>query len=520
MGVARTIAKNTVFSFVTSASDVIVTMAVGIVLARLLGPEEYGQYAFLMWFLLLAGIVVNLGLGNMAKRFVAEAIGREHTSEVGGLCRLALSIRILAALVVTSVVVALSGLWAKLFGDSGDQVYYVIIAFALLPNVLNFLLTNISAGFQKYEYGAYIMLGSNPLRAVMVIGLAVLGFGVRELLIANLAAYVVGAVIGLFLLRRLVPLKDLISSPPLVSTTRRRALKFALTMAGITAVTFFAFGQGEVLLLGLWCSSEDVGFYRLAFQLPGMLLLLIPAVLSAVLLPALSEQYGRGDMEKIRAIYLTSARYMMMLALPLAVACIALARPLVNLLWGTDYDPVITVMQIVSIPLVCRIVGDSTAQVIFGIDRTSFVFKVVLITVFLNIGLNVWLIPHYGIMGAAVGSSIPRFLYLLLVVYYASSKTSARWPLGDTARVGMASLVVGLALFGVQHYLSAPLALVLSIPLGFSLYVATLLYFRAIRQPDLDLLRGIEDAVPRLLRKNYAAALSLAEWAGGRARSR
>ena len=46
MGIASTIAKNTLFNFVTYASDVLINFAVGVILARFLGPDEYGLYSF------------------------------------------------------------------------------------------------------------------------------------------------------------------------------------------------------------------------------------------------------------------------------------------------------------------------------------------------------------------------------------------------------------------------------------------------------------------------------------------
>jgi O-antigen/teichoic acid export membrane protein len=62
MGMAVTIAKNSVFSIIASMSEMLVGFVTSIVLARSLGTEQYGIYAYLLWFLGLLTIVINLGL--------------------------------------------------------------------------------------------------------------------------------------------------------------------------------------------------------------------------------------------------------------------------------------------------------------------------------------------------------------------------------------------------------------------------------------------------------------------------
>jgi O-antigen/teichoic acid export membrane protein len=91
MGVAGTIAKNTVFNFIATASDLLINFVVSIVLARILGAEQYGVYVFLMWFLSSATLIANLGLGNMAIRFIAEALGRQNRDEGTGIVQLHLT---------------------------------------------------------------------------------------------------------------------------------------------------------------------------------------------------------------------------------------------------------------------------------------------------------------------------------------------------------------------------------------------------------------------------------------------
>jgi O-antigen/teichoic acid export membrane protein len=241
-----------------------------------------------------------------------------------------------------------------------------------------------------------------------------------------------------------------------------------------------------------------------------MAVTLIPSVFGAVLLPTIAEQFGKGDMEKVRRIYLTSARYLMMLAIPLAAGGIALSRPIINLLYGPAYAPAVILMQIVFVPFAAASIGNAAASVILGINQPSFVLKVGSLLALLNVGLNLWLIPRYGMLGAAMASSVPRILALPIYIIFASRKIRAAWPLVDTIKISAASCFMGLTLFALQTHLSAALGVILGIPLGVVLYAIAILVFKVLHSQDLNILKGIQDSLPLALRKHYAVFIELA----------
>lgn len=515
MRTAVQIAKNTAFNFVTTASDVLVNLVIGIMLARSLGPEQYGLYALLMWFLGLAIVAVNLGLGEMVKRFVAESIGRQNADEPVRIVQMTLLLRGVAAVVASLAIFGFAGFWAGSFANPGDSAFFAVLSLALVPNVLNLAFVSIFAGFQKYEYGAYLLLGTNPLRAVLVVVLMVMGYGVMEVLLLNIGIWVLGCLIGLFLLRRLVPLGRIFSRQSVGRDITSNAMKYALVAAGITIVNYFLWQQAEILFVGIYLPVEEAGYYRLASQLPSLAMVLVPSVLGGVLLPAISEQFGRGDMERLRRIYITSARYLMMLSLPIVAAGVALAGPFIYVLYGADYEPVILLMQILFVPYAVRGISFAATSVIYGTGRPTYILKVGFVLILLDIGLAVLLIPRFGIVGAAIGSSIPRLLALPLFNAYASRKISTAWPLGDSLKIVLASCTMGAALFALQYYFSAPVAIGLAVPVSIIVYSVAILLFRGLREEDLQLFGVLRQYQPAPLRKNYGVFLGLAAKLGG-----
>src|SRR3972149_10053439 len=101
MTITGPIAKNTMFGFIATATDAVAMLVVVVVLARNLGTEQYGIYSLMMWFLSLAGLLVNLGIGEMTKRFVAEAVGQQNLRAVKVIVRLTLIVRSSAGLLAS-----------------------------------------------------------------------------------------------------------------------------------------------------------------------------------------------------------------------------------------------------------------------------------------------------------------------------------------------------------------------------------------------------------------------------------
>ena len=302
MGIAGKIAKNVTFGFITSVSELGIAFVTVMLLTRALGPEQYGLYAYAIWLFTLACLINNVGLGEMTRRFIPEAVGRNSATEPAGIVRVALLLRIGVAVVICIAILISSGYWAQQSGSSDNYLVFIIIAFATIPESLQQGLVAIFKGFQKFDYALYVSLAMYPLRLVLIAIFMFLGFDIITVLLINVVSLVVGVLVSVFLLSRLVPLRSLFSPMLLSNERRKQALKYSITAAGIMILSYLVSQQAEVFFLGLYCTVEDVGFFTLAFKI-GLLAGLLPQAVAYVLLPAITEQIGKGQIEKMKRIY-------------------------------------------------------------------------------------------------------------------------------------------------------------------------------------------------------------------------
>jgi O-antigen/teichoic acid export membrane protein len=252
MGIAKTIARNTSFESITNLSELGIAFVIGIALTRGLGTEQYGLYAYTIWLLGLAQVGTNLGLGDMSRRFIPEAIGRQSDREPAGFVQLALMFRTTAAMIVLIAIIISSGYWARMSGNSDNQLLFMVAAITMLPSTIQQALIAIFKGFQKFEYSLYVSLITSPLRLILVVIFMALGFGVMTVIIISIVTVTVGAIFGFFLLRRLVPLRSLFSSSLLSSERKKQALRYSLIIAGMMVLGYLLSQETEIFFIGLY----------------------------------------------------------------------------------------------------------------------------------------------------------------------------------------------------------------------------------------------------------------------------
>jgi O-antigen/teichoic acid export membrane protein len=499
MSVAKTIAKNTSFEFTSNIFELGIRFVVGIALTRGLGSEQYGLYAYVLWMLGFIALGTNLGLGEMSRRFIPEAIGRQDNREVSGFVQLSFSFRIIAAIIMCAIILATSSQWASASGNEGNRMVFIITAFYIIPYTLQQAIVGVFRGFQRFDYSFYVQIVIGPLRFVLILVAMALGYGILTVLIINLITQVMGILIGVFLLRNLVSLRSIFSRSLLSSDRKKQALRYALIVLGVLGLGYLLSSETEVFFIGIYHTVEDVGFFKLAFTI-GPLIMTFTAALGYVLLPAMAEQFGKGDMEKLKRIYITATRYLTMISIPMAVGVIALAGSIITQIYGVEYTPVILPLQIICLPIAVARLAEPADSVIRGINRPGYILITNLIIVVINIVLSLLLVPNHGLLGAAIAISISLIIGLPVRVIIVNRKIGASWPKQDTLKIAIASIIMGTAVYFLnRQFGDSLLSLILGIPLGATIYFIMIFLFRIIREDDLKLFRNLLSNLPSFL---------------------
>jgi O-antigen/teichoic acid export membrane protein len=189
---------------------------------------------------------------------------------------------------------------------------------------------------------------------------------------------------------------------------------FSYGFHSIVAVVFF---QIDTLILSWYRGDTEVGYYQAPMRLITACMIIYDVVVSGFL-PVISKSFKENRHEFIRR-GVALQKYMTVLGCLLGSGLFFYRQELIRIVYGTSFDPSIAILEALAIVIAVRFLSASYGLFITISDNQSQRSIAVGAVLLLNVGLNIWFIPRYGAMGAAVASIISHFA--LLAVYYVLS---------------------------------------------------------------------------------------------------
>jgi O-antigen/teichoic acid export membrane protein len=233
--------------------------------------------------------------------------------------------------------------------------------------------------------------------------LAFLGFllvGRRFGLLGAIASYhsavVATAALGLFAWHRSTPqLRDVAPDPAAAKDLLRSARPlFAINILDIAAYSLPFF------LLGAWAPNEDLGIIAIAGKI-SVVIRFIQLAVDTILLPKLAELYEARDREGFVSTARLSTWMVIGLSSPLVALCV-FAPTWTMGLFGKDFRQGALVLSLLAMGQFLSLASGPSGQTLMMTGYETLLRNLLLPLSILNICLNLWLIPKYGLLGATL----------------------------------------------------------------------------------------------------------------------
>jgi O-antigen/teichoic acid export membrane protein len=411
-GVAGTELRRDVFeSYGTRVLVVAVTFATAVVIARELGPSGRGFYAVAAAVGAIGVQFSNLGLHLSNTYYVAR--DRALLPALIG--------NTLAVVFVACVVAVLTGVglvfWPKLSPVHGAL---LILALASVPVGLAYLFTQgLLLGVNEVRAYNKIECGSKLLVLALICIPALVHLGTVELFFGlTLLSALVGFFWALLRLRR-------VSTEPLELSL---AVFRQSISTGINAYLILFFGflvlRIDLLMVKHMLGVTEAGYYSIS-QILAENTMMFPVVLGSLLFPKLSALKGREEKLQLanKAVLATAA-----LMLPVVVIGALAAEPIISIAFGRSFLP--AVAPFVWLMPGTYFLGIETVmvQLLNSEGFPSVIVVAWIVDTIINVGLNLWAIPRYGITGASIVSSACYFVMFLIVLAVVWKRNHTRQP--------------------------------------------------------------------------------------------
>jgi O-antigen/teichoic acid export membrane protein len=408
---ASKIAKGSASVILAAISIIMVSVFFTPILVRLIGKEDFGVYAILLALYSLASPLVAFGIFNSIRKNMGEVRKKEKKAVAQSGYTLAF-IYSGCALGIGLGVVLLLGLLGFIHDIFFSSLIIIVLSLSLF--VIYEAARSILFGLHLESRAETLRFLEKLIAAILGLTLVYLGFGIPGIFLGILFALCVVAFLGYFLIRYKIRVKF----PP-TKTGFKRYRNAIFSFGGLTVISMLlaeALYDSDVLLIGIFLTTEDVGAYKAALVL-ARLLWLIPLAFQTVLLHYVSEMWVAGKEKDLEGIITTIAKYVSLAMILFGFGLLVLADPFVKLYYGPEFGDAVLPLQI----LILGSLGFGLARIINPIiEGTGHIKEGIRISagiVALNIILNIILIPIYGIMGAAIATSISYFAKLIQYVY-------------------------------------------------------------------------------------------------------
>lgn len=399
-------------SAIVRVINMILALGTGIILARLLGPKEYGQYSFILSIIMIISLPTRAGLPTLLTREVAKYVQAKNWSLLKGLARASNIFVLLYAMLATLCSYFLAPIFID---DSLLTVFY--ISLTLIPLI----------GFEQVRMGMlrgfrYITKAQLPEQvikpAVILICLGSLGFlatkevNTETALTINIIASAIAFLLGLFFLLQAYP-KGLISTTVAYDYS---AWSYSLVPLSLFAGIRLIDSQIAILFLGVLSTDENVGLFKVAVTGASLIAFGLTAV-NMALAPQIARLYHDGELQKLQRLLTLCVRGVMLVTLPVAVIFTLFGDVLISFLFGKEFVSSTTALTILVIGQVINCGVGSVALVLnmIGHERKTVLSAVV--AIILNAFFSYILIPQYGINGAAFGYVLSLASWNLLLLF-------------------------------------------------------------------------------------------------------
>jgi len=436
-------------TFIASMITMFFGFVITVLLGRHLGAGDLGLYRMVSTIYGIAMLFAAIGIPAAIIKYVAEYKGDRNKTN-----------SIVSTGVITSLLLGIgfsmlfylsSGIFEEIFKMPGLagllKILSPIFPFALVGGVLLGMLNGLR---EMKKYGTATIFQSVLMIVVSVL-LIYFGFGVAGVVIGVVLASVGWCLYLLFITRDYFE----ITFEGYADNTKKM-LVFGVQIFAGNAINLINY-QADTIMIAYFLTATDVGYYAVAVGL-SKFFWLIPQAIQTITYPATSEYWGEKNHSALQIMIDKSMKYTACVLLPIGLGVGFFAKEIITLIFGGEFLNAVLPLQILVVGTVgygiaAKAIGGSTS----AIGRPDINLKVIFVSAFVNIILNLLLIPRFGIIGAAVATtvslSVISIIFSMWCVKLLSLQIDLKWYKNISVSVFLSILFFYVGQVFVEKYI-------------------------------------------------------------------
>lgn len=432
--------------FLAKGGNAVVFFAGITVFARELGPSQIGVFFLFQTVLGLTTIVADFGVRGALEKRLSEG------QRPGTMVATAIALKLVTIAGAAGVILLIRPYLNQYLG--GEYAAYLVIA--LTVQEFADLFIQAVRGELRVGETAIIEFAREVTWATSGLILVSAGYGVTGLIYGLILGSTMAACWAFFKLETRVGRPTELSAWSLYDYAKYYFL---------SSVSGKVYQWMDVAIIGLFLTYADVGAYEVAWEVT-LLVLLVSKTLSITLFPQMSQWSAEAAVARIEAVVPDAIGVALFLSIPAFVGIFVLNYEVLSVIFGPEYTIAAGVIVVLMVEKVFQSVNDVFGSTLRGIDRVDLVARAVVVTIAVNLVLNVVLVLTIGLVGAALATMTAAIVQTLLNGRYLSQNITLRLPYRLIAWSIVNAATMGVIVAGVRLLLPFEGMILLAICVG------------------------------------------------------
>jgi len=446
-------------------------------LARVLPQEQFGVYGVVIALASVVNIIFVDGLQQAVSKFISQ------NPEIAHSIRKKTSFFLIAVgLAFFAIFFFLSDFIALFFNDPELAPYIQIIGLLFISHPLYAVFTGFFNGLKDFKTQAKLKTAYSLMKASFILALAFMTGSVFGAIAGFIAASFAAFLLGMFLARGRAKAGGNFDLKKLLKFAAPLSL-FALSITVLLSMDLFA-----VKILSLReLSNIETAYYTAATTI-SRLPFFATIAFGMVLFPTISAFSQRKEIERIRSHVSQASRYAFMILAPLVFLVAATSGQLITFLYPEIYSPGAQPLFILVFALGFYSLFYMFSAVVSGYGKPVIPMAIALAALAISFFANLFLVPAYGLNGAATASLISMLFAFIAISIAVGFLFKVFIPLKSIPTILLAAFISS---FAIRQLILPGIFLPIIYLIALSMYVGLLFIFRELKQKDIDFLKGI-----------------------------
>ncbi len=411
--------KGTGIVLIGNVSNKVLGFVFFILIIKYTTQEEFGLFSLGIAIINIIATLSALGFGRGIPRYISYQLGKREYSKAWGSIVSSFRICFFTSLFFAFLLFLLSDIISQFLNKPGLSNTIKILAITIPFLTINNLLCSQLRATQNVVGRTVFAYLLRPVTAMVLVLLVIFyRLPFQWILYAYILSYAIIFFPLFFYTKKKIPKAIPIAK---CSAVTKELISFSLPLLG-AGILVQILSRIDTLVLGYFESAQSIGLYNSALRIA----ILIPFILNAVnflYLPVASKLFAQDKMEKITSMYSLLTKWTFILTLPIFLHILFAPDLVLSSLFGPTYTTAVLPLQILTLAYFVHVLFGMNIMTCIAIGKTKILLLSQATALLTNLGMDILLIPLYGIAGAAIASCFSFILYDVLITVFVYRKS-------------------------------------------------------------------------------------------------